>query len=142
MHAQVYFQDLNFESANVSGYSPGNSVPVSDAFHGWSAYFSSGTTTYPQSEVSLDGISTGGAVISLIDDNASPVAPLQGNYSAFLFGGGYGVNEVLASASISQTATILAGTQSITMDAWTYDASPIVAINGVAVNMIPLPVTG
>jgi hypothetical protein len=67
---------------------------------------------------------------------------LQGNYSAFLFGGGYGVNEVLASASISQTATILAGTQSITMDAWTYDASPIVAINGVAVNMIPLPVTG
>ena len=128
--AQGTFYNLNFESANVSGYSPGNFVPISKALPGWSAYFSSGTTTYPQTEVVYDGISTGGNVISLVDSQAA--TPIQGNYSAYLFGG-----EDL-SASISQTGVIPARTQSLTMEAWEFECSPIVAINGQPINMIPL----
>jgi hypothetical protein len=126
------FENLNFESANIAGYSPNSSdVPISAALPGWSGFYGSSQA----SEVWYDGISIGGAMISVIDDNAPAFAPLQGNFSAFLFGGG-GIAGL--SASISQTATISAGTQSITMDAWEYDASPIVAINGLAINMIPL----
>ncbi len=71
-------------------------------------------------------------MISVIDNNAPGFAPLQGQYSAFLFGGNG------LSASISQTGIIQAGTESILMDAWSYNASPVVAINGQAINMIPL----
>ncbi len=51
IHAQGTFQNLNFESANLSGYSPGNHVPVSDALPGWSAYFTIGGVAQPQTEV-------------------------------------------------------------------------------------------
>ena len=126
------FQNLNFESANFAGYSPNSSdVPISAALPGWSGFYGSSQT----SDAWYDGISIGGAMISVVDDNAPAFAPLQGNYSAFLFGGG-GIGGL--SASISQTGTISAGTQSITMDAWEYGASPIVAINGVAINMMPV----
>jgi hypothetical protein len=135
INAQGTFQNLNFESANVTGYSPGNMVPISVALPSWSAYFNSSLSGIePATQISYDGISTGGPVISLVDDNVgvSHFDPLQGNYSVILFGG------VGVSASIDQTATITAGTQSLMMDAWSYDASPIVAINGVPINMIPL----
>ena len=132
--AQVTFQNLNFESASIP---PGTQVdaliPTSDAFPGWSAYFDSSLLgVQPATQVTYDGISTGGPVISIIDNNAPVFGPLQGNYSAFLFGG------VGTSASISQTGTIQSGTQSLLMDAWSYDASPVVAMNGVPINMIPL----
>jgi hypothetical protein len=136
--AQDTFENLDFESANVSGHSPGNLVPISDALPGWSAYFTSGTTTYPQTQVVYDGISLGGAVISVIDDNAAAFSPLQGNYSAFLFGGGYGVNEVLASASISQTGSVPSGTESLLFDAYVYGAPFTVALGGQTINMTPL----
>jgi len=35
------FVNLDFESANLSGYSPPNGVPASDAVPGWTAYVSS-----------------------------------------------------------------------------------------------------
>ncbi|MGD0815671.1 MAG: hypothetical protein ABSA83_18920 [Verrucomicrobiota bacterium] len=131
------FQNLNFELADIAPGTPfPTSVPISEALPAWSGYFSSGASSYPQTQVVYDGISTGGAVISLVDAQAA--TPIQGNYSAFLFGGRYGVNDVSASASISQTAIIPAGTQALTMEAWEYDGSPIVAINGQAINMIPL----
>jgi hypothetical protein len=126
------FTNLNFESANVSGYPPGSGdVPISAALPGWSGYYGNNQT----SQVWYDGISIGGAVISIIDNNAPSFAPLQGNYSAFLFGGG---GPEGLSASISQTAVIPTGTESLLMDAWSYDASPIVAINGQPISMIPL----
>jgi hypothetical protein len=82
------FQNLNFEAANVSGYSAGSSIPASLALPGWTAYLTdtSTSTVTPESQVVYDGISTGGPVISVIDAN-SGFAPLQGNYSVFLFGG-------------------------------------------------------
>jgi len=127
------FINLNFEAANVGGYSPDTLVPITAALPGWTGYYDS--TTFglePTTQVGYDGISLGAAVISVIDKNAPVFGPLQENYSAFLFGG------VGTSASIGQTGTIPAGTESVLMDAWSYDASPIVAINGVPINMIPL----
>jgi len=133
INAQGIFQNLNFEAANVSGYSPGNFVPISSALPGWSAYFTSGTTTYPQTQVNYDGISTGANGISLVDANAG--RPIQGNYSVYLFGG-----EGL-SASISQTAKIPTGTESRLMDAYLpigASATPTITINGQSINMILL----
>jgi hypothetical protein len=128
------FVNLNFESANVSGYPINSSdVPINSALPGWSGFYGGN----PTSQVWYDGISTGGNMISLVDNNAaiSPFHAIQGNYSAFLFGGDD------LSASISQTGVISAGTQSLTMEAWEYGSSPIVAINGQPINMIPLETT-
>jgi hypothetical protein len=129
-HAEAQgFINLDFESANISGYTPGSSdVPISAAIPGWTGSYGNNQTT----QVCYDGISIGGAVISVIDDNAPVFQPLQGNFSVFLFGGGGGG----PSASISQTGTIPAGTESILMDAWTSDASPVVAIDGQPINMV------
>jgi len=123
------FVNLNFESANVSGFQPESIVPISSALPGWSGFYGSD----PTSQVLYDVISLDAAMISLIDNNALFFGPLQGNYSAFLFGGTDGV-----SSSISQTGTIPIGTESLRMDAWSYGASPIVAINGQPINMVPL----
>jgi hypothetical protein len=129
VEAQGTFQNLNFESANITGYRPNSSdVPISSALPGWTGFYGNNQT----SQVWYDGISIGGNIIAIIDNNATAFAPLQGQYSAFLFGG----NGV--SASISQNGIIQAGTESILMDAWSYNASPVVAINGQAINMIPL----
>jgi hypothetical protein len=133
------FQNLDFESANIPPGTPvATFVPVSEAFPDWSAYFTTGGVNYPQTEVAYDGISTGGNVISLVDDNVGyGFGPIQGNYSAFLFGG-LGSDGNVYSASISQAGVIPVGTQTLTMEAWEYDCSPIVAINGQPINMIPL----
>jgi hypothetical protein len=129
VEAQGTFQNLNFEAANVTGYPPNSSdVPISSALPGWTGFYGNNQT----SQVWYDGISIGGNMISVIDNNAPGFAPLQGQYSAFLFGGNG------LSASISQTGVIQPGTESILMDAWSYNASPVVAINGQAINMIPL----
>jgi hypothetical protein len=130
--AQGTFLNLNFESANISGFSPNSQVPIANALPGWTGFY--GST--PTSQVGYDLISLGATAISVIDKSAPVFGPLQGNYSAFLFGGAG--NGGPASASISQTAVITAGTQSLLMDAWSYDASPIVAINAQPINMIPL----
>jgi hypothetical protein len=133
-HAQGAFKNLNFESASIPTGTPVDSlISISEALPDWSAsYTSSLSGTESATQVGYDFISIGGPVISVIDNNAPVFAPLQGDYSAFLFGG------VGTSATISQTAKIPAGTESLMMDAWSYEASPIVAINGQAINMIPL----
>lgn len=103
-----------------------SSVPISEALPAWTAYFTSGTTVDTQTQVSYDGISLGGPLISVIDANSPAFAPLQGTYSAFLFGGG---NNPLYSASISQTGTVPFGTQSLLFDA-SVSGSPFVVMLG------------
>jgi hypothetical protein len=137
--AQGTFQNLDFESANIPPSTPIPSlVSITEALLGWSGELIDTSTTVatPQTQVVYDGISTGGPGISIIDDNSPGAKPIQGNYSVFLFGGG---NNPLYSASISQTGLIPAGTESLLMSAWeSPDASPIVAVNGQPVNMVPL----
>jgi hypothetical protein len=82
-----------------------------------------------------DGISLGGALISVIDSNAPAFKPLQGMYSAFLFGGG---PAGLTSATISQTGLVPAGTESLLFDAYVSGASFIVTLGGQAINMTAL----
>jgi hypothetical protein len=137
--AQGTFQNLDFESANVPGStSIGAFVPISEAIPDWSAYFSSGTTTLPETQVVYDGISLGGAEISIVDSKVLPsFAPVQGNYAVILFGGPID-NPVLYSTSITQTGTIPVGTESLFMDARSFGGSPIVAINGQSINMVPV----
>lgn len=133
------FVNLDFESANVSGYSPNSSdVPVSDALPGWTAYYSNSGGSILASEVWYDGISLGGSMISIIDANAGSFAPIQGTYSAFLFGGG-SVSS-LYSASISQTGVVPVGTETLLFDAYVSGASFEVTLGGQTITMTPLQV--
>jgi hypothetical protein len=129
------FVNLDFESANVSGYSPGDSsVPIANAFPGWTAIFASSLNTNTPSLVGYDVISLGGPAIS-INDSKSIFAPIQGSYSALLFGGG---SNPLYSSTISQTGLVPVGTQSLLFDAYVSGASFVVTLGGQNINMIPL----
>jgi hypothetical protein len=128
--AQGTFENLDFESADVASYAPDSTdVPVSDALPGWGAFY--GNTQMTQ--VSYDDISFGGAEISVIDSHAFAFAPLQGMYSAFLFGG-VANNSTLESVAISQTAVVPAGTQSLGFDAYVFGAPFVVTLGGQTIN--------
>lgn len=86
---QGTFQNLDFESANLAGYSPGNYgtfVPVYAGLPGWSAYLSESA----QFQICYDGASLGGAMIAVMDKQAAQAHQdfIQGKYYAALFGGG------------------------------------------------------
>jgi len=99
------FVNLNFESANVSGYSVGSAIPASKAFPGW---------TVSANYVYYDNISLSGDSVSIIDANdPASYPPLQGKYFALLVAAtstypNYGP------ISISQTGEIPASAESIT----------------------------
>jgi len=132
------FVNLNFEAANVSGYSPGDSsVPVASALPGWSAAYVNATNTISASDVWYDGISLGGAIISVIDSNSPAFSPIQGRYSAFLFGGPYN-SPTLYSAEISQKGLVSAGTESLLLDAYSFGAAFTVTLGGQNIDMIAL----
>jgi hypothetical protein len=136
---QGTFENLNFESADLSGYSPASDVPITNALPGWSAYVSTSGVPTPLTLVWYDGISFGGAAVSVVDTNigVSGFYPLQGQYSAYLFGGG---SYPLASTTISQTSLVPSGTESLLMDARVSGAAFIVTLGGQTINMIPLQV--
>jgi hypothetical protein len=125
-YSQGAFQDLNFEEATVIPVQIG--ISATAAFPGWQTSISS---------VSLDGLSTGGAAISLINnDSSAGTTPLDGNYSAYLFGGGLAPN--LFSALISQTGVVPLGTESIQLDASYFGAPFAVMVGGTTIDMVPL----
>jgi hypothetical protein len=101
------FLNLDFESANVSGYTSGtfNSIPMNDAFLGWNGYYISSSSTNAASMASYNVLPLSTEAISIGD-----ATPLQGLYSAFLFGAnGY-------ASEISQTGLVSNGTQSLLLD--------------------------
>jgi hypothetical protein len=71
--AEPIFQNLDFESAEVSGAQPNSLVPTSSALPGWQATI--GTT--PQTQVGYDAISIGSPFISLIDSKGGESNPRQ-----------------------------------------------------------------
>lgn len=105
------FVNLDFESANISGYSPGSmNVPTSDALPGWSAYFIySSNFTSQATAVWYDGISIGGSGISIIDATIGfGLTPIEGQYSV-RFQGEYNPANVPGfdiAARIAQTGLI------------------------------------
>src|SRR5437667_1888735 len=98
------FANLNFESANLTGYSPGSTVPATNAFPGW---------TVNAQYIPYDDFSLSGESISIMDTN-SPffTTSIQGKYYALFVP----ANSPSSSQTISlgQTGTIPLGPQSIT----------------------------
>jgi hypothetical protein len=124
--SQGTFQDLNFEEATLvpsglGGYS------AASAFPGWQLYIGEN----PDQSVVLNGASAGGAEISIVNNN-----PIQGSYSAALFGGALPPN--LEPVSISQAGTVPAGTEAIEFDGNVYGAPFVVTLGGENIDMVPL----
>ncbi|HEV2331293.1 MAG TPA: PEP-CTERM sorting domain-containing protein [Verrucomicrobiae bacterium] len=131
------FMNLNFESASLSGYSGGYTLPTASAFPDWSAYLGSPSnpTQANQSTVFYDTISTGGAIVALVDSSAlnglAPL-PIQGNYSAFLEGS---IRAADTTASLGQTGTIPGTAQSIVF--WESTGGSLdVSFNGQALSLV------
>jgi hypothetical protein len=104
--AQGTFQNLDFEAANLSGYSPPALVPTTSAFPGWQALI--GTT--PTSTVGYNSETLSIASISINDEML-----IQGNYTAFLQSAIVGSQST--SVTLSQTGIVPNGTESIELDA-------------------------
>ncbi len=125
--AQGTFQNLNFESANVTGYPVGSStVPISSALPGWTG----------PSLIWYDTLSLGGALVSINDTNTGfGFVPIQGRYSAYLFS--QGLNSP-TSVTISQTGLVPGGTMSLQAKMAWFGAAPVVKLGGQTINMVPL----
>ncbi len=116
------FVNMDFESANLSGYSAG-SVPTSNAIPGWTAYIGGMTLANINYNIGIGG----GIQVSVIGTNA-----FQGNYCVLLQGEvSTSVNEP---ASIGQTGTIPGTAQSLIF--WGFGPG-VVSFNG---QILPLTV--
>jgi hypothetical protein len=134
------FLNLNFESANVSAHPPGSmDVPTGSALPGWTAFFSSTTNTNAASQIWYDGISLGGAAVSVVDTNVgiSAFYPLRGQFSAYLFGGPFG-SAGNYSAGISQTGLVPVGSRSLQVLMSFSGSAPVVMLGRQTISMIPL----
>jgi hypothetical protein len=125
VHAQGKFQDLNFESANLTpvppNYGPIVYVPTTSALPGWTAYL--GATS--QSQVIQNSYGEGEAEIDIFGPNYPAAGPsfsgvnpgvIDGNYSVLLQAGAQPPN--LVSASIAQTGTVPLTAESLQFKAW------------------------
>jgi hypothetical protein len=130
---QGTFQNLNFEAAQVAGYSPGAAIPIIAGLPGWAAGVEG---TNKSVTVAYDTLSLGGALISINDVNTGyGFAPIEGTFSAYLFS--QGLSSPIAT-SISQTGLVPPGTMSLLAGMRVQGPAPIVMLGGEAINMIPL----
>lgn len=123
------FTNLNFESANIPNSTPPASlIPISEGLPGWNACFISSTATNQVTQIAYDWIDQGANVISVVDTN-EPFGnnPIQGNYSALLFGGG---GPTAVAAQISQSGLAPSGTESLQLWAQPYGWPFIVTLGG------------
>jgi hypothetical protein len=131
---------LIFESANVSGYLPGSDIPVADGYPDWTVSYSAlGAGTNIATTVIYDEISLGGAFVSINDSNTGfGFNPIQGNFSACLFGG---PSDIFSPSNptystISQTGLVPNGTKTLLMDV--NGGSFMVTLGGQTIILIPL----
>jgi hypothetical protein len=130
------FQNLDFESANVSNLPSGQSefVSVADGLPGWTAYIGTNQLT----QVGHNVITIGGADVGIWGpDYGFGFPPLQGTYTAILQPGpfiGQG-----PSVSIAQTGLIPASAKSMQfLASLAYTNDLIVTIGGQIMPVIPL----
>ena len=127
------FVNLDFESANVSGYSARDIVPISQALPGWSACAYDSTTTNTATQAVYDGISGVGTFVSIEDATVGTVGPIQGKYSAWLY-----AEAGVYSEQLSQTGLVPSGTQSLLVDAHDESSPFVVTLGGQVLTMVPL----
>lgn len=139
--AQGTFQNLDFESANIpAGTQPGSAVAFGAALPGWSGSYSNASGTSPATFVVYEGMSLGGAVMSIVDTLNVGAKPLQGNYSPYLFGG----NDVFGNPTtmtISQTAVVPYGATLIRLDVQAQNGFTV-SLNGQTIIMSTVPGSG
>jgi hypothetical protein len=125
------FVNLGFESAQITTGTPmGASIPLTRAFPGWSG------PTFAW----YNGISLGGPALSIMDSNGMQygVTPLQGGYSAYLFGGHIpGVPNPFIDTSIWQTGIVPEGTASLRLSAYSWHGFTV-SLGGHPLTMVPL----
>jgi hypothetical protein len=109
-------------------------VWATTALPGWQIFIGTEQINY----VSVDDVDFGYAMVSVFDGTHGP-QPLPGKYSVGVYAGLWG--RQFDSASISQTGTVPAGTQSIEMDVVESGGTFTVSMNGQTVKMIPLQTT-
>jgi hypothetical protein len=121
--AQGNFEDLNFESANIQPSQAAGTVNASDALPGWTVYFG----TAPQTQVGYNQVSTGSTWVTLLGQSGSGTIynSLDANFSVLLQGG-----VTASAASIEQTGTIPANSESIQFIAQPGFGTLIVYLNG------------
>jgi hypothetical protein len=133
---QGTFQNLNFDSADIPpSTAPGAFVSASAGLPDWTVYlFQPGVGIEPGSQIFYDSVSLGGATVAINDANTGfGFAPLQGSFSAVLFGGAF-----LQSATISQTGLVPSGTLSLQAFMQWSGAAPVIMVGGQTINMLPL----
>ena len=136
---QGTFQNLDFESALIpSGTPPLADLSFSDAVPGWTGTYGDSSKTYPATFVVYDGLSLEGPMMAIIDRVTSyrSYQALQGNYSAFLFGG-YSPFGGQTSFTISQTGLVPSGAVSMLMDVDAWDGFTV-SLGGQPIGMVPV----
>jgi hypothetical protein len=123
-HAQGTFQNLDFESADLSPIPPNEGplvyVSVTSALPGWEAYL--GST--PDTQILQNNYTRGEASVDILGPNypaaGSFLTPgvIDGNYSVLLQAGGIPQESGTTTASIAQTGTVPLGSESIQFKAW------------------------
>ncbi len=106
-HAQETFQNLNFESAEITNVSGSGVYPVSKALPGWTVV---GVEATLSNEVLYNNYDLGNTSASLQGTNG-PFPALDGKFSVNLFGGDS--SNFTNGASISQTGLVPTGSLSI-----------------------------
>jgi len=102
-HAQG-FVNLNFEAANLAGFSPGSLVPATNAFPGWAINAGAG--------IVYDNFSLSGGSITICDTNPpTSFQPIKGKFFAFLASANYPGTGL--PISMSQTGQIPVSAESI-----------------------------
>jgi hypothetical protein len=116
-HAQGPFQNLDFESANLSPIPSGQyggDVPITSALPGWSASIGGVQVT----QVLQNNSTIGTASIDILGPNLNSVEPgiIDGNYTVFL----QAFNVGQGNMSLWQNGTVPANARSLQFSAWSY----------------------
>jgi hypothetical protein len=130
------FQNLDFESANVSDLPPDYSefVSTADGLPGWSAYIGTNQLT----QIGHNWITLGDANVGILGPQyLFDTQPLEGNYTAILQPGVF--NSQGLSASIAQTGFIPASAKSLQFLAFLGYANDLaVTVAGQSIPVVPL----